>query len=192
MKTLHKCAIFLPLALVLAPLASAQSAQAVVSSSAETRTRAIAASFNKSKHVVKEKRGVRLEKYKEVRSEPVVKANPQEYSGTYEVPDMGFAIQLRVDPNGNAEGTGYEPAGPDLSVRRSFTIRNGKIEGALLTATQVYANGTQNRLEGVFLKRTSFDSPSDKGTTVFGLGVIGKEIDIAEVTINRFFYQLRH
>ncbi len=191
MKSLHRCTILIPLALVLAPVASAQSPQTLASSSAQTRTRAIAASFNKSKHVVKEKRGVRIEKYKEVRSEPVVRANPQDYSGAYEVPDMGFGIQLRVDREGNVEGMGYEPAGPDLSVRRSFTLRNGKIDGALLTATQVYANGTQNRLEGAFMNRTSFDSPSDKGTTVFGLGVIGKEFGVAGVTIDRFFYELR-
>jgi hypothetical protein len=175
----------------LAPLATASAQQSLASASAQTRTRAITASFSKSKHVVKEKRGVRLEKYKEVRSEPVVKANPQEYSGTYEVPDMGFAVQLRVDRNGNVEGAGYEPAGQDLSVRRSFTLRNGKIDGALLTATQVYANGTENRFEGAFMNRTAFDSPTDKGVTVFGLGVVGKYVEVAGLTMNRFFYELK-
>ena len=173
----------------LVPFANPQAQQTLASASAETRTRAIAASFNKSKHVVKKKRGVRLEKYKEVRSEPMVKANLQDYSGSYEVADMGFAIRLRVDRNGNAEGTGYEPAGPDMSIRRSFTLRNGKIDGALLTATQVYANGAQNRLEGAFMKRTSFDSPTDKGFTTFGLGVIGKDFTVAGNTFDRLFYE---
>jgi hypothetical protein len=181
--------VFLVGALV--PLATASAQQSLASASAQTRTRAIAASFSKSKHVVKEKRGVRLEKYKQVRSEPVVKANPQDYSGTYEVPDMAFAIQLRVDRNGNVEGTGYEPAGPDMSVRRSFTLRNGKIDGALLTATQVYANGSENRFEGAFMNRTAFDSPTDKGVTIFGLGVVGKYVQVAGLTINRFFYELK-
>src|ERR1700694_1516683 len=96
----------------LIPLATASAQQVVPSALTQTRTRAIAASFNKSKHVVKEKRGVHVEKYKEVRSEPLVKANPQDYSGTYEVPEMGFALQLQVDKSGSVTGTGYEPAGP--------------------------------------------------------------------------------
>ena len=187
----HPRIFIVSLAAVLVPLTTVAAQQTAASLSAQTRTQAIAASFSKEKHVVKEKRGVRVEKYKRVRSEPLVKANPQDYSGTYEVPDMGFAIQLRVDRNGTVEGTGYEPAGPDLSVRRSFTLRNGKIDGALLTATQVYPNGTENRFEGVFMNRSSFDSPTDKGVTLFGLGVIGKEIAVAGLTINRFFYELK-
>jgi hypothetical protein len=179
------------LSLALTPFASAPAQQQLSSATARTRTNVIVASFNKSKHVVKDKRGIRTEKYKRVESEPVLKANPQDYSGTYEVPDMGFAVQLRVNHDGSVEGTGYEPAGPDLSVRRSFTLRNGRIDGALFTATQVYANGTQNRFEGAFMNRTSFDTPADKGFTVFGLGVIGKEITVAGNTTNRFFYELK-
>lgn len=182
-------AVVVSLAVALAPLASARAQQELSSAAAQTRTKAIAASFNKSKHVVKDKRGVRTEKYKRVESEPVVKANPQDYSGTYEVPDLGFAVQLRVNRDGSVEGTGYEPAGPDISVRRSFTLRNGRIDGALLTATQVYTNGTQSRFEGAFMNRTSFDSPADKGFTVFGLGVIGKEVTVMGNTFNRFFYE---
>ena len=164
------------------------SAQQTSTAAVQTRTSAIVAAFNKYKHVVKERHGVRREKYKDVKSEPVVKANPQDYSGTYEVPDMGFGLQLRVDRNGNAEGDGYEPVGPDASVRRRFTLRNGRVEGALLTATQVYEGGAQDRFEGVFINRTSFDSPTDKGTTEFGLGVIGRQIGVGGLTINKFFY----
>ena len=166
-------------------------AQQTLAPATQTRTSAIVASFNKSKHVVKERRGVRREKYKDVRSEPVVKANPQDYSGAYEVPDMGFGVQLRVERNGSVQGNGYEPVNVDGSVRRRFTLRNGRIEGALLTATQVYADGTWNRFEGVFMNRTSFDSPTDRGTTEFGLGVIGKDVGVGGLTINRFFYQLK-
>jgi hypothetical protein len=191
MKTVQHTALVISIAVALSPIAPLPAQQPLPSASAQTRTRAITASFNKSKHVVKEKRGVRLDKYKEVRSEPVVRANPQDYSGSYEVQDMGFAVQLRVDRNGSVEGTGYEPAGPDLSVRRSFTLRNGKVDGALLTATQVFANGTQDRFEGVFMNRTSFDSPTDKGVTVYGLGVVGKQIGVAGLTFDRLFYQGR-
>jgi hypothetical protein len=191
MKTVHHTGLVISMAVVLIPVAPLSAQQPLPSASAQTRTRVITASFNKSKHVVKEKRGVRVDKYKEIRSEPVVRANPQDYSGSYEVQGMGFAVQLRVDRNGNVEGTGYEPAGPDLSVRRSFTLRNGKIDGALLTATQVFANGTQDRFEGVFMNSTSFDSPTDKGVTVYGLGVVGKRVAVAGLTFDRLFYELK-
>src|ERR1700716_3308771 len=75
----------------------------------ELRTQTIVASFNKSKHVVKEKRGVRKEKYLDVRSVPVVKPNPADYSGAYETSDLRFSLQLRVDATGKVEGRGYEP-----------------------------------------------------------------------------------
>jgi hypothetical protein len=188
---LNRFALILFLVGALPPVAVASAQQPLSSASVQTRTQAIAASFNKSKHVVKEKRGVRREKYKRVESEPALKPNPQEYSGTYEVSDMGFGLRLRVDRDGGVEGTGYEPAGPDLSIRRSFSLRNGRIDGALLTATRVYADGKQSRLEGAFMTRTSFDSPADKGFTVFGLGVIGKDIAVGGATVNRFFYELK-
>ena len=40
--------------------------------SSQTKAQEIAAAFTKNKHVVKEKYGVRMEKYKDVRSEPAV------------------------------------------------------------------------------------------------------------------------
>jgi hypothetical protein len=168
----------------------AATAQQTLATAAQTRTSAIVASFNKSKHVVKERRGVRREKYNDVRSQPVVKANPQDYSGTYEVPDLGFGVQLRVDRGGNVQGNGYEPVNVDGSVRRRFTLKDGRIQGALLIATQVYEDATQDRFEGVFMNRTSYDSPTDSGTTEFGLGVIGKDVGVGGLTVNRFFYQL--
>ena len=85
----------------------ASSQQAGVAGS-ELRTQTIVASFNKSKHVVKEKRGVRKEKYLDVRSVPAIKQNPADYSGAYEA-DLGFSLRLSVDGRGAVEGTGYEP-----------------------------------------------------------------------------------
>ena len=168
------------------------SSQTLASASdAQTRTQAIVASFNKFKHVDKERHGIRKEKYKRVQSEPVVKANPEDYSGTYEIPDLGFAVNLRVDHSGRVEGDGYEPLTQDPAVRRTFTLKNGKIEGALLTATKVYAAGHTEKLEGVFINRTSFESPTDKGFTTFGLGTVGRPIEVSGLTLDRLFYELR-
>jgi hypothetical protein len=157
----------------------------------EARTNAIVASFNKSKHVSKEKRGVIKEKYVDVRSEPVTKPNPADYSGTYEADGLGFALQIRVDRDGKAEGSGYEPLYDDAGVSRLFTLRDGRIRGALITAKKVYANGSVEPLEGVFIKRTTFESPTDKGFTTFGLGVVGKRFRVDGLDLDRVFYQLK-
>ena len=157
----------------------------------DSRTRAIVASFNKSKHVVKEKRGVRKEKYLDVRSAPVVKQNPADYSGEYEEAELGFSLRLRVDRDGKVEGTGYEPLNGDSGVSRSFRLTDGQIRGALITAKRVYADGSSEPLEGVFINKTRFESPTDKGVTAFGLGVIGKGLQVGGLNIDRIFYQLK-
>lgn len=155
----------------------------------QSRTRAIVASFNKRKHAIKERHGVRVEKYKEIRSEPAIKANPREYSGSYEVEGLGCSLDLRVDANGTVSGSGYDPVDFDASVKRQFTFRNARLEGALLTGTKVYAGGVTEPLEGAFINATSFDSPTDKGVTTFGLGVIGKRLSVGGVTVDKLFYQ---
>ena len=157
----------------------------------ESRTRAIVASFNKSKHLVKEKRGVRKEKYLDVRSQPAVKQNPADYSGEYEDAGLGFSLRLRVDRDGKVEGTGYEPLNDDADVSRSFRLNDGQISGALITAKKVYADGSSEPLEGVFITKTVFESPTDKGVTTFGLGVIGKGLQVGGLDVDRIFYQLK-
>ena len=157
----------------------------------ELRTQTIVASFNKSKHVVKEKHGVRKEKYLDVRSVPAVKQNPADYSGAYEASDLGFALRLRVDPSGTVEGTGYEPLNDQPAVSRSFTLKNGLITGALITATKVYGDGSSESFEGVFIDKTVFESPTDKGVTAFGLGVVGNSFQVGGLNLGRLFYQLK-
>ena len=157
----------------------------------ELRIQAIVASFNKSKHVVKEKHGVRKEKYLRVQSVPA-KKQPTDYSDAYEdLSGMGFALTLRVGASGRVEGTGYEPMNGEPAVSRSFTLRNGQITGALITATKVYANGSAEPFEGVFINKTVFESPTDKGVTAFGLGVVGKQFQVGGVNVDKLFYQLK-
>jgi hypothetical protein len=152
----------------------------------QSRTRTIVASFSKFKNGSKTRRGITKAKYMKVESEAAVKANPADYSGVYEVPGIAFALNLTVDRNGVVTGTGYEPLAE--SVRRTFTLRGGRVQGALLTATKVYAGGESERLEGAFMNRTSFDSPTATGVTVFGFGTLGPQIEVSGMTINRFFY----
>jgi len=171
-----------------AGIASAQ--QAGVAGS-ELRTRTIVASFNKSKHVVKEKRGVRKEKYLDVRSVPAIKQNPADYSGAYETSDLRFSLQLRVDATGKVEGTGYEPLNAETAIARRFTLKDGRMTGALITARKIYSDGSHEPFEGVFINKTVFESPTDPGVTAFGLGVVGMSFQVREVENDKLFYQLK-
>jgi hypothetical protein len=156
---------------------------------AQRRTQEIVAFFNKSKHVIKEKHGVRMEKFKEIRSEPVIRKDAASYSGTYET-DMGYTLRIRVGADGSVEADGTEPAANRESLK--YTLRNAKLEGALLTGTKVYEDGTNEKFEGVFINRTDRDSPTETGVTTFGLGVLydpPKMNPELGFSITRLFYQ---
>jgi hypothetical protein len=190
MKARHLASVVAALTLLFVAAGRVSSQTLASASDPQTKTKAIVASFNKFKHLSKEKHGIRKEKYLKVESNPVVKANPEGYSGTHEIPDLGFAMHLRVDHNGKVEGDGYEPLA-DPAVRRTFTLKNGKIEGALLTATKVYAGEYTEKLEGVFIEKTTFESPTDKGFSRFGLGTLGRPIEVSGLTLDKFFYELK-
>ena len=161
-------------------------------SSVQARMQAIVASFSKNKHVVKEKRGVRMEKYKKVVSTPAIR-NVRDYAGSYEVEDWGLSLNLRVDENGNVSASGRDQVNLDSPVWRQFTLRNARIQGALLTGTKVYANGTTEPFEGAFINRTSFESPTDRGVTKFGLGVIrSSRLVMNGMSIDRVFYERKN
>ena len=175
-------------AALLVGLCLAASGVAGVQSDARQRARELAASFSKSKHVVKERRGVRVEKFKEVRSEPVFKQNAADYSGEYEA-DSEYPLSIRVEAGGGVEASGYEPApqGP-----RRFTLRGARLAGALLTATKVYDDGSTEKFEAVFINRTERNRPDDPGSTEFGLGVAYDPPKVEEgYTMGRLFYRLK-
>lgn len=164
------------------------SVTAVGQTEATQRARELAASFSKSKHEVKEKRGVRVEKFKDVRSEPAIRRSAADYSGEY-VASLGldYTLSLKVSADGSAEASGYEPW-PDGA--RAFTLKGGRVMGALLTGTKVYSDGATERFEGVFINRTERDSPSDAGRTEFGLGVVFDPPKVGEgFELGRLFYR---
>jgi len=154
---------------------------------AQSRTAVIASSFTKFKDVTKSKHGITKSKYRRVETTAAIRANPADYSGVYEDPDFGFGLKLSVDSRGAVTGSGYEPL--NESVRRTFTLQNGTIQGALLRATKVYANGNTEPLEAAFMNRTSFESATDTGTTVFGLGALVKPVELHGITINKVFFE---
>lgn len=157
-------------------------------SSSQSRAQQIAAAFTKQKHVVAEKRGLRKEKYKDIRSEPIVKQDITEYSGVYHVVDFGDVIDLQIGKDGRIQADGHDSDQPS----RTFVLQNGKIEGAVLTAIKVYRDGATERFEGVFMTRTERNSPTDPGSTTFGLGVVlTTPREFAGNTFERLFYQLK-
>ena len=102
---------------------------------------------------------------------------------------LDYTLSIKVAADGSAEASGFDPgpAGP-----RKFTLRGGKITGALLTGTKVYEDGSTEKLEGVFINRTERDSPSDAGSTEFGLGVVFDTPKAAEgFELNKLFYRPR-
>jgi hypothetical protein len=157
---------------------------------AQQRAQEMALLFNKTKHKVKEKRGLRIEVYVEVRSEPVVRSNAAEYAGAYEA--LGaYPFHLQVSANGRIEASGTEP-GPQQT--RQFTLRDAKIEGALLTGTKVYTDGATEKFEAVFINRTVRNSQTDDGATTFGLGVVYDPPKISSdfgFTLDKLFYELK-
>jgi hypothetical protein len=153
----------------------------------QTKAEAIAATFNKHKSAVKVKYGVRTEKFKDVRAEPVVKQNVRDYTGVYEMADLGYLINIQVSSDGRIQANGYEKG-----QSRTFVLENARIEGALLAGSKVYHDGTTDRFEGVFINRTQRDSPTAPAVTTFGLGVVlSVPVEINGLTYQRMFYQLK-
>jgi hypothetical protein len=177
--------IFILITLLFAISISAGSQQL----SNQTRAEQIAASFNKFKHLAKEKYGVRKEKYKDVRCEPDVRQNIRDYSAVYEVPDIGYVINIQAE-SGRIQATGYETIADDNRQSRIFRLESARISGALLTARKVYADGAAENFEGVFLTRTDRNSPTDAGVTMFGLGVLlSTPRERNGITYDKLFYQ---
>lgn len=142
-------------------------------SGADQKTREIAASLDKTKYKHKVKKNFEFEYYFDVKNEAVVKA-ASEYAGVYES-DSGYRVELRAVGGGRIEGSGYEQ-NFENSSRVNFTLKDARIEGALLTATKVYADGNTERLEAVFVNRTVIKGANpnkiESRETRFGLGFV--------------------
>jgi len=152
------------------------------------RARELAAYFDKDKHKVKERRGVRVEVYLEMRGEPAPKRNLADYTGSYES-EPGYPLTLRVGADGVVEGEGMEPASAGA---RRFTLQGARVSGALLTGTKLYEDGTTERIEAVFINLTTRTSPNSKGTTAFGLGVVFDPPKTGDgFNMERLFYALK-
>jgi hypothetical protein len=140
------------------------------------RTQELVAALDKTKYKKKEKKNISIEIYIDVRNEPVVKNNPGEYSGVYLSEESGYRLDIQVAANGSVTGDGYDTANWQNSDRANFTLKDARIEGALLTGTKVFDNGTSEKLEALFTNRTisSGKNPNEISNrdTSFGIGFI--------------------
>ncbi len=187
---MNQPAICLLLLVGLASSSARAQSSTVRESATSSRAQSIVASFNKKKDVVKERHGVRVEKFREIRTTLATTAHLHDFSGAYEEVNLASSLNLSIDDAGTVSGSGADAVDASEMVFRKFTIRNGRLDGSLLTATKVYAGGATSSMEGVFINSTSFDGPADKGVTSFGLGVIGAPVQLGGgVTMEKFFYQ---
>jgi hypothetical protein len=143
-------------------------------SGAQQKTQEIAASLDKTKYKHKAKKNFEFERYIDVKNEAVVKS-ASEYAGVYESADLNYRVELRAS-GGKIEGGGYETTDFQNPSRVNFTLKDARIEGALLTATKVYAGGNTEKLEAVFVNRTVSEGANpnkiESRETKFGLGFV--------------------
>ena len=164
----------------------------IFAQNAEQKTADLIAALGKTKYKNKEKKNFSFESYIDVKSEAVVKNNIQDYSGVYQSPEANCRLELRVSSDGKVEGSGYD-FDFDGSRKQNFTLKDARIEGALLTATKVFADGRTKKLEAVFNNRTVTEgkNPNEINSrqTKYGLGFVdaGKFGNV--ITTSRFFLE---
>jgi hypothetical protein len=155
---------------------------------AQAKTAELTAALGKTKYKKKEKKNISIEVFVDIKSEAVVKSDVREYSGVYEA-ESDYRLELRVSGGDKVEGNGYDSF--SNSKRQNFTLKDARIEGALLTATKVYENGETLKFEAVFNNRTvqTGKNPNqiENRETKYGLGFIQSYADWT----NRVFLELK-
>lgn len=144
------------------------------------RTKDLVAALDKTKYKKKEKANLSVEVYVDIKNVPAVR-DPFEYGGIYE--SDGYRLDLQVAKGGSATGGGYDTYF-DNNVRMNFTLKDARVEGALLTATKVYESGEAIPFEAVFVNRTSRAGTSPDAVTTsdtkFGVAFLQSGATLAE------------
>ena len=116
-------------------------------------------------------------KHKEKRFEAVVRAEARDYAGRYVGIDDSYVLEVAAEADGRLKITSREGA-------RRAELRDILLDGARLTATKVYEDGSTAKFEGLFADRVL------NGERRFGVVVSGLDIRLDGMTINRTFYRL--
>ena len=116
-------------------------------------------------------------KHKEKRFEAVVRAEARDYAGRYVGIDDSYILEIGTEADGRLKITSREGA-------RRAELRDIRLDGARLSATKVYEDGSTAKFEGLFADRVL------NGERSFGVVVSGLNIKLDGMTINRTFYRL--
>ncbi|HLM61050.1 MAG TPA: hypothetical protein VK308_09615 [Pyrinomonadaceae bacterium] len=166
----------------------------IFAQNAEQKTQDLIAALAKTKYKKKEKKNFSFESYIDVKSEAVIKNNIQDYAGVYQSPEANCQLNLRVSADGKVDGIGHD-YDFDSSRKQNFTLRDARIEGALLTATKVFADGSTKKLEAVFNNRTITEgkNPNEINSrqTKYGLGFVESVKFGDGIATSRFFLEFQ-
>jgi hypothetical protein len=137
------------------------------------RASELAAALDRTKYKKKDKPNVSIEFYIEIRNEPALRASASEYAGIYE--SEGCRLNLQVGRGGSVIGEGHDSAWEN-SRGGNYTLKDARIDGAMLSGTKVYENGESKPFEAVFVNRTISNGKNEDQTdtrdTSFGIGFV--------------------
>jgi hypothetical protein len=140
---------------------------------AAQKTRDLVAALDKTKYKKKEKANFSIEVFVDVKNEAAIKTDPSEYSGRYEAD--GYRLLLAAAKDGSVTGAGFDSF-VNVEKTQDYRLKDARINGALLTGTKIYDNGTEQPFEAVFVNRTSRAGSNPKTianeSTQFGIGFI--------------------
>ena len=140
---------------------------------ATQKTKELVAALDKTKYKKKDKGVVHLEFFVDVKNEAALRSDRSQYTGAYEAD--GYLLTLTVLADGSVKGSGYDSL-MDSDKPVNFELKNARLDGALITGTKVFDNGTEQPFEAVFVNRTTKSGSNPKTVnaeeTQFGVGFI--------------------
>ena len=117
-------------------------------------------------------------KQKEKRFEPVVKQRIEEYAGRYVgMEDYYLEVAAATGADGQLAIVSHEGG-------LQATLQNIRLDGARLTATRVYRDGTTKEFAATFVNRIL------NGDVRFGIMVENLGVKFEGLTLNNIFYRL--
>lgn len=115
-------------------------------------------------------------KTKDKRFEPVVKENSRDYAGKYVGIDSSYSLEIQAQADGRLTINVYENG-------RKALLKDIRVDGSKLTATEVFEDGTTAKFEGEFVNRIL------NGQSAFGIIVDGPLIVSEDLVLKRIFYK---
>ena len=151
-----------------------------IAQSAKQKAEQLASEFSKEKHKTKEKNGEVTKKDVKVEARPDLLQDVSSYAATYELEGMNQFLTLNQS-SGLWKGVFTE--NKDGKTNTTATLKDIKIQDALLTATVIDKDGKEKPFEAVFIIR------SGDGYEAKGLG-IKQELHLSNgFTLDKAFYR---